>query len=430
MAQDSFILAYCKIQKPVRTNRRKGGHPRSMNTFYFVRDRHDKLRRVCQNAFRGILNIGKQRLQQVCKRHLLTGAIPTENRGGDRKSSKFVMRKESVIKFIKKFKTIEVHYCRSKIVARQYLPGSLSVNKMCRMYKTAVTQPELQVKCSYFRSVFSTQFNIGFKSPSSDVCSTCLMYKERIKIEKDSKIKNMLMIESAVHKKRGKAFFELLRQEKPGMKTFSFDCQKNMVLPRVPDQAAYYSRQLYVYNFGVVEGSSKSSLKDQNVFLYVWCEMDRPKGSNEIASSVYHRLCSSNLGGINHIRLVADGCGGQNKNSTMMTMCMYWFKKKAPRNITTLELVFPVAGHSYIPPDRVFAMIEKDVKAKETIILPEEYFDIFETYGTVIKLGSTECPVFDWKSLCSQYVKPPSAWHFQFNKAKRFIMSKTKGNND
>lgn len=40
--------------------------------------------------------------------------------------------------------------------------------------------------------------------------------------------------------------------------TISYDFQKNMVMPKVPDQAAYHRRQLYTYNFTIREGTSKT----------------------------------------------------------------------------------------------------------------------------------------------------------------------------
>lgn len=47
------------------------------------------------------------------------------------------------------------------------------------------------------------------------------------------------MIEKRIHKLRAQAFFKLLREKEGQMITFSFDCQKNLVLPKVPDQSCY-----------------------------------------------------------------------------------------------------------------------------------------------------------------------------------------------
>lgn len=146
------------------------------------------------------------------------------------------------------------------------------------------------------------------------------------------------------------------------MLIISFDCQKNQVLPRVPDQAAYYSRQLYKYNFTIVIGDSKCKYTKDNVFIYHWDETKHSQGSNEITSAVYH--CLSNLVipvSINKISLVADGCGGQNKISTMMGMLPTWFSSLAPVHIESLEMVFPNVGHSFLSADSIFANIEKEI---------------------------------------------------------------------
>lgn len=89
---------------------------------------------------------------------------------------------------------------------------------------------------------------------------------------------------------RAKTFFSLLKEKRDGLMTFSYDCEKNLVLPKVPDQRAYYSGQLYCYNFTVVTGSSKCPLNSNNVYVYSWLEYQRPKGSNEISSALYHCL--------------------------------------------------------------------------------------------------------------------------------------------
>lgn len=161
-----------------------------------------------------------------------------------------------------------------------YLPSELNIAKLYRMYVAQATDEEVAKK-SYFRSVFNTKYNLSFKSPRTDVCSRCLELSERIKHEQNVELKNKLMIEKRIHKLRSKAFFDTLRESREDLITFSFDCQKNLVLPKVPDQSAYYSRQIYFYNFTIVQGSSKSSLSTENVFSYCWTEDMFGKGSNE-----------------------------------------------------------------------------------------------------------------------------------------------------
>lgn len=140
----------------------------------------------------------------------------------------------------------------------------------------------------------------------------------------------------------------------------SFDCQKNLLLPKVADQIAYYKRQIYHYNLTVVVGDSKSCQTKYNTFIYQWKETDYSKNSNAIASSVYHCLNQQNfLLSTTTVRLVSDGCGGQNKNTTMIAMLFYWLSNNAPSQVKPTELLFPIVRHSILPPDRVFARIEK-----------------------------------------------------------------------
>lgn len=101
------------------------------------------------------------------------------------------------------------------------------------------------------------------------------------------------MVQKTVHKRRAKAFFDMLKAEHPSIKILSFDCQKNMVLPKIPDQSTYYSRQLYFFNFTVVEGNSKAPLTSRNVFSYCWTEDEFAKDANFISSAVYHQLCNT-----------------------------------------------------------------------------------------------------------------------------------------
>lgn len=129
-------------------------------------------------------------------------------------------------------------------------------------------------------------------------------------MEKDENKKIYFMTEKRVHFLRAKSFFENLRNTTPDLKIISFDFQKNLPLPKVPDHSCYYSRQLYFYNLAVVEGHSNLPLNKERVFSYYCTEDEFSKNANLVASAVYDRLCKTDKTGIYRIRLVADGCGG------------------------------------------------------------------------------------------------------------------------
>lgn len=252
---------------------------------------------------------------------------------------KYANKRKSIKEFIKKLVPLEIHYCRSKIKSRQYLASNLNINKLYKIYIAQAEEQFKSVKASYFRRIFNISFNIGFGTPATDVCSTCLSFSEQIKHETDINRKKDLMISERVHNLRAKAFYNLLKEEKEDLLTLSFDCQKNQPMPKVPDQSAYYSRQLYAYNFTIVIGSSKNKLSSDNVFIYTWTEDILPKASNEIASAVFHCLCSNieKYGNVTTIRLVADGCSGQDKNTSVLGMLCKYLMDYAPERIKSVE---------------------------------------------------------------------------------------------
>ncbi|KAJ8871895.1 hypothetical protein PR048_028235, partial [Dryococelus australis] len=172
--------------------------------------------------------------------------------------------------------------------------------------------------------------------------------------------KNDLLIDLRVHKLWTKAFDTILKEESPGVIQFSFDCEKNFVSPKVPDQISYYSRHLYTYNFNI--------LTEDRVTLFTLMEHEYKKGSNEISSAVWHCLTESDLA---HI---------------------------TPGNVKLTEVIFPVHGHSFLPSDRVFDNTEKILRT-----IPK--------FGKVVQL-SEDCDVENWKEYACQVLKLPAIKRF------------------
>lgn len=426
--QDNFILQHSKVSSIQRRRLKSGtGNKKNISIVYYVRRRNCKIP-VCRSTFLSILGLKKGRVNGVVMRNFKSnGATACENRGGNRKEKKFAGIKISIKNFIKKLVPLEIHYCRGKIKCRQYLATNLSIAKLYKMYISETEDQFKSVKQSYFRRIFNTSFNIGFGSPATDVCSTCLTLDEKIKREKDANKKKDILITKRVHNLRAKAFYNLLKEEKENLLTLSFDCQKNQPMPKVPDQRAYYSRQLYTYNFTIVVGSSKSKLSTDNVFIYTWTEDVLPKASNEIASALFHCLCANveKNEKATTIRLMADGCSGQNKNTSVLGMLCKYLMDYAPERVKTVELIFPIVGHSFLPPDRVFAQIEKLIKKTDVIPNPKSYIEFFKQRGTVLNLG-TEIEVLDWKTASNEVLKSTSGMHFSIKESKRFIIKRNK----
>jgi hypothetical protein len=178
-----------------------------------------------------------------------------------------------------------------------------------------------------------------------------------------------------------------------------------------------------MYNLTITKGHSKEKLERKNVTCNCWTEDTYKKDANIIASCLFTYLCDLDLTNKQVVRLLADGCGGQNKNSIMITMLAKWLQNHSPPNITKIELIFPITGHSYLPPDRVFAMIEKKIKRFEVVASPEDYLKIFSQNGTV-KVPGDDFLVFDWKEEARVHLKPTSQWHFKIRDCRRVYFKK------
>lgn len=137
---------------------------------------------------------------------------------------------------------------------------------------------------------------------------------------------------------------------------------------------------------------------------------------------VHAKLTSLNLENVTTLKLFCDGCPGQNKNITMVGMLMQWLYMTNSA-VQEIHVIFPIVGHSFLPPDRIFGRIEKRVRKKEVIIDPKEYRSIFSEYATVLEMEK-EIDIFDWKKAVQTTVKPPAQWHFQFSVAKRISLKK------
>ena len=83
-----------------------------------------------------------------------------------------------------------------------------------------------------------------------------------------------------LHRRRSRVFYNLLNDVKNSV-TICFDMMENMVLPKSPIGQSYYSRQLYLYLFGVVvHGGRNSEQSKDDIHMHVWGKHENRKDSN------------------------------------------------------------------------------------------------------------------------------------------------------
>ena len=386
-SEQEVKLCHLITSAPVQRKRPTKNTPRKrlINVSYHLKRYYDKKAvRVCQKFFMDSLGLSLRRINRVAN-VINTGAVPKENRGGDKKSHKSLKKKESIRNFIGNLRGKESHYNRSKS-KRIYLGADLSITKLHKMYNSKCEET-LKSSLSMFARVFRKDFNIGFSSPASDCCGMCMRLKHQMKHEKDPKKKSNAMLQYRMHTRRAKAFFELMRENPDSSRTFCFDLQQVQPLPRTPISDAFYAHQISYYAFCCVDITSRSPT------FYTWCENLAGRGSVQIGSALLNYLESLNLDEIKVLRLFCDGCGGQNKNSHIIHALYYWLKTKAPPHVVEVKITYPVRGHSFLPADRVFGRVEKFLRKNPVVKTKEEYKTIYSNFGVVKELG------IDWNLL-------------------------------
>lgn len=197
-----------------------------------------------------------------------------------------------------------------------------------------------------------------------------------------------------LHKARAKQFYQLLREsaENRDALTVTFDMQQIQPLPKTNVGEAYYSRQLGVYNFTVIIHTPHHT-RSKNVFIYTWLESDTGKGSNEVVSAFNHffeNFIQKRIARRRYktIDLFSDCCPAQNKNTAILGYLLRKIENPAIyKYVRDIQYLFPVRGHQFLPPDRVFGHIEKVLRKMPIIKTPAEYHEVDDRFGQVFVFG-------------------------------------------
>lgn len=159
----------------IKRSKENATKQRKFSVAFFLLSTGKSIVPVCKRFFFcQALSLTSRRLNNLAKT-IDKGDIPKEKRGGDRKSMKFAEQKDSVRRFIAALPGKESHHNRAKS-KRVYLNHELNVKKLHEIYNNTC-DTDKRVNITMFRRVFESDFNIGFSSPATDVCSTALFWK-------------------------------------------------------------------------------------------------------------------------------------------------------------------------------------------------------------------------------------------------------------
>ncbi|CAG7817305.1 unnamed protein product, partial [Allacma fusca] len=157
-----------------------------------------------------------------------------------------------------------------------------------------------------------------------------------------------------------------------------------------------------------------------NSYMYFWHQTDGRRGQIEIASIIYKHVTGHftplEPGQTRKLNFWSDRCFAQNNNYQIVALFKYL---TLMRYFTEVHQKFLVTGHSFLPCDRDFAVIERYAKYKKaSIAVPSEWMKVIancrpQSPFSIVKL--TYQDFLDFEILKTRLPKPDSLKVTQFH---------------
>lgn len=369
--QNIFLRGLVKISKVIRKRPRDGtGTEKKSNFEYTVRVKEANLE-VCKIFFLGILQISWGRLYRCLVKEEVFSVM--DSRGKNIPKNK--IDAAHIVAHINSFPAYQSHYSRKDNDQRKYLSPYLNIRKMFDLYVEQCTHENRQpVKEKFYYHVFSTKFNLHFKIPSKDTCRLCDELKIQMLVAKNDEQRRKLDIQKKLHLASADQARAALKadQLKASEEIYvcTFDLQKALAFPKLSTSVAYYKRNLYVYNFGIHSFNARTG------FMYVWDETEGGRGSQDVSSCIVKHL-KEHASTHKNIVFFSDSCTGQNRN-IKMSLTLLKLVHDPALAAETIDLKFMVSGHSFLPNDSEFGVIESSSKKHQNIFVPQDWLDIIK----------------------------------------------------
>ncbi|CAG9773243.1 unnamed protein product [Ceutorhynchus assimilis] len=354
-----------------RRSRNSSRPPKSKTIKYFLTT-STKSTRVCKIFFIDTFQVSDARIYKISCQSEPSACI--DKRGHKEPSNKIDIT--NVKEHIQSFPCYKSHYALADAPNRRYLNPDLNIRKMFVLYEQKCEQEGSQaVKEKMYYHVFSTHFNLHFKPPAKDTCQLCDNLQNVITFEKDEAKKNTAIIEKEVHLRKAQLARSCLNNDKlsadENVYVLTFDLEKALPFPKLSTSVAYYKVNMYVYNFGI------HTFNNNKGYMFMWDETEGSRGSQEIASCLVRHL-KEEASNFNHIVMYSDCCTGQNRN-IKLSLSLLKLTQDPVMSTSFIDHKFLVSGHSYLPNDADFGIIESKSRKKEFIYGPRDWFNLVAT---------------------------------------------------
>lgn len=393
--------------------------PRECSWNYYVKCNGNNID-VCRTFFLKTFQISVKRLR-VIQDKLKQGTIDMSdmrgkhtNRPNKISNDVYVLALEHLEKIPHK----KSHYTNSK---RFYFENTdLNIKiiyRKFRKYYYKQTKSKLKMKYSTYTKWFQESSPYSIKQPRTDTCDFCTECKTKLSIRKDDPCQgdydqHRANVEKYKEMKR-KILDKCAKKSNYSTLVLEFDYAQNLPLPKITVSSQFYKRLMWMYIFNV------HCHNDSNSTFYWMLEHNGNKSSNSVVSLLFNFLENYlQKEEIGKIILFSDGCGGQNKNHTVVKFCS-WLSKTY--NIS-IEHIFPVRGHSYNQCDRNFGCYGKNKKRKENVYTVDTYLEMLRAcrqYPSPFNVTEGSSLIRDWSSVLQNYTR-----RVPYSKKSKFTLQK------
>jgi len=142
---------------------------------YFIRVGSDE-RHVCKTAVENLYKVSKGKLDYLASKipagNANTPSMQGKHRNRPKKTSDVQI--SQIKEHTAMFPAESLHYSRNVNPHQKYLSSVLTVTKMFEEYKLRCSANNYEpVAASIYSTIFSTEFNLGFGGPKTDICPKC-----------------------------------------------------------------------------------------------------------------------------------------------------------------------------------------------------------------------------------------------------------------
>nr|CAH7760572.1 unnamed protein product [Callosobruchus chinensis] len=335
---------------------------RSSTYNYFLKIGHEN-KQVCKSMFLSTLGLNEWMVANWCSTAvngmISSATISNASRRAARPKAVNDKRVEYLNKFFDDLPKMPSHYCRrdSKKLYLEY--NFESKANLYRVYKEkCLTGQVAPLSTTFFSETFEN-LGLAIFTPKKDQCNLCVSFKagnvDAAEYNRHIELKNL-----ARHVKEADKISAI-----EGLcHAFVMDVQAVKMSPVNNANKFYFKTRLKVHNLTIYDMSTHQCCN------YWWNETEGDLSSSVFTTLILNHLeefCKDDL----PVILWSDGCGYQNRNSTLSNALLHHAKK----HNKTITQKYLEPGHTQMECDSVHSLIERKLKNKE-ILIPYDYVRI------------------------------------------------------